>query len=124
VNGNPLALRRVTLQIAAHQGGLAELVDALDSKSSSNECGFESHSRYFTIPAVRPGFSATNGMAHPRIIGIIAGSGVYPETFIAAARRESPGVKLVVAAFHGRNEAELADQADAVEWFRVASSGK
>ena len=32
--------------LAAHQGGLAELVDALDSKSSSNECGFESHSRY------------------------------------------------------------------------------
>ena len=27
-------------------GGLAELVDALDSKSSSNECGFESHDRY------------------------------------------------------------------------------
>lgn len=26
--------------------GLAELVDALDSKSSSKECGFESHSRY------------------------------------------------------------------------------
>ena len=26
--------------------GLAELVDALDSKSSSSECGFESHSRY------------------------------------------------------------------------------
>ncbi len=25
--------------------GLAELVDALDSKSSSKECGFESHSR-------------------------------------------------------------------------------
>ena|GEM_PF-6208368 len=42
-----LALSRGVSQIAAHQGGLAELVDALDSKSSSNECGFESHSRYF-----------------------------------------------------------------------------
>ena len=30
-------------------GGLAELVDALDSKSSTNVCGFESHSRYFTF---------------------------------------------------------------------------
>ena len=63
-------------------------------------------------------------MAHPRIIGIIAGSGVYPETFIAAARRNSPGVKLVVAAFHGETKPELADQADATEWFRVAQLGK
>ncbi len=28
---------------------MAELVDALDSKSSSSECGFESHSRYFRV---------------------------------------------------------------------------
>ena len=53
---NPLALRRGALQIAAHQGGLAELVDALDSKSSSNECGFESHSRYFLFSAGLPDF--------------------------------------------------------------------
>jgi DUF1009 family protein len=63
-------------------------------------------------------------MTHPRIIGIIAGSGVYPETFISAARRHSPGVRLVVAAFHGETKAELADQADAIEWFRVAQLGK
>ena len=63
-------------------------------------------------------------MAHPRIIGIIAGSGVYPETFMAAARRNSPGVKLVVAAFHDETKPELAAQADASEWFRVAQLGK
>ncbi len=63
-------------------------------------------------------------MADPRIIGIIAGSGVYPETFIAAARRQCPGVKLVVAAFHGETKPELAEQADATEWFRVAQLGK
>ncbi len=28
---------------------LGGMVDALDSKSSSNECGFESHSRYFIV---------------------------------------------------------------------------
>ena len=39
-------------QSLAVRGGLAELVDALDSKSSSNECGFESHSRYFLVTAV------------------------------------------------------------------------
>jgi UDP-2,3-diacylglucosamine hydrolase len=63
-------------------------------------------------------------MAHPRIIGIIAGSGVYPEIFISAARRDCPGVKLVVAAFHGETKPVLADQADAAEWFRVAQLGK
>lgn len=63
-------------------------------------------------------------MASPRTIGIIAGSGVYPETFIAAARIKSPGVKLAVAAFHGETKTELAEQADATEWFRVAQLGK
>jgi len=63
-------------------------------------------------------------MAHSRIIGIIAGSGVYPETFIAAARRQSPGVKLVVAAFHDETNPDLGAQVDAIEWFRVAQLGK
>ncbi len=38
-----------TLPRTLLDGGLAELVDALDSKSSSNECGFESHDRYFLL---------------------------------------------------------------------------
>jgi DUF1009 family protein len=63
-------------------------------------------------------------MAHSRNIGIIAGSGVYPATFIAAARRNSPGVKLAVAAFQGETDPALADVADAIEWFRVAQLGK
>ena len=63
-------------------------------------------------------------MAPSRIIGIIAGSGVYPETFIAAARRQAAGVRLVVAAFQGETKPELAEQADAMEWFRVAQLGK
>jgi DUF1009 family protein len=63
-------------------------------------------------------------MAPSRNIGIIAGSGVYPETFIFAARRNSSGVKLAVAAFHGETKPELADLVDAIEWFRVAQLGK
>ncbi len=63
-------------------------------------------------------------MASPRIIGIIAGSGVYPETFIAAARRKSPGIKLVVVAFHGETKPELANLADATEWVRVGQLSK
>ena len=63
-------------------------------------------------------------MAQSRNIGIIAGSGVYPETFIAAARRQAPEARLVVAAFHGETKPELAAQVDAIEWFRVAQLGK
>ena len=63
-------------------------------------------------------------MAPSRNIGIIAGSGVYPATFVAAARRQVPGVKLVVAALHGETQPELAAQADAIEWFRVAQLSK
>lgn len=63
-------------------------------------------------------------MAQPRTIGIIAGSGVYPETFVEAARRRSPGVRLVVAAFHGETKQELTAMADAAEWFRVAQLGR
>ncbi len=63
-------------------------------------------------------------MAHPRTIGIIAGSGVYPETFIAAAREKSPGIKLVVVAFQGETKPELEKLADATEWIRVGQLSK
>ncbi len=63
-------------------------------------------------------------MAPPRIIGIIAGNGVYPQTFIAAARRNSPGVRLVVAAFEGETRASLAEEVEAIEWLRVGQLSK
>ncbi len=63
IGRNPLALGEMSGQSAAHQGGLAELVDALDSKSSSNECGFESHSRYFSLTATA-GSSPTHAAWH------------------------------------------------------------
>lgn len=69
-------------------------------------------------------FRSQRHMSEPRTIGIIAGNGVYPATFIEAARRQSPGIKLVVAAFHGETRPELAELADATEWFRVAQLGK
>ena len=43
---------------------------------------------------------------------------------MAAARRAVPGVKLVVAALHGETQPELAVQADAIEWIRVAQLGQ
>jgi len=63
-------------------------------------------------------------MEETRTIGIIAGSGVYPETFVAAARAKCPGVRLVGAGFHGETKPELADELDAIEWLRVGQLGK
>ena len=56
-----------------------------------------------------------------RSIGVIAGNGIYPETFIMAARRE--GVRVVVAAFKGETKSELEGMADEIKWFRVGQLG-
>jgi DUF1009 family protein len=63
-------------------------------------------------------------MAETRTIGIIAGNGVYPETFARAARLKCPEVVLVAAAFHEETKPEFADLVDAMEWFRVGQLGK
>jgi UDP-2,3-diacylglucosamine hydrolase len=63
-------------------------------------------------------------MAAAHTIGIIAGNGVYPETFIAAARVKSPGTRLVVVAFEGETQPELAEKADAILWVRVGQLSK
>lgn len=56
-------------------------------------------------------------------IGVIAGNGIYPETFVAAARKA--GMKRVtVAAFENETKPELAKIVDSVEWFRVGQMGK
>ncbi len=60
----------------------------------------------------------------PRTIGIIAGSGVYPEEFIAAARRKCPGIRLVMCAFTGETQRETAALVEAVEWARVGQLSK
>ncbi len=68
--------------------------------------------------------TAVHMSLEPQIIGIIAGSGIYPETFIEAAKKRVPGVKLVVAGFHAETKPELAEQVDAMKWFRVGQLGK
>ena len=60
----------------------------------------------------------------PRTLGIIAGNGVYPEVFIAAARRESPGIRLVMCGFPGETRPEMAGLVDATEWVRVGQLSK
>ncbi len=63
-------------------------------------------------------------MADQRIIGIIAGNGVYPETFARAARSKCPDVKLVAAAFEGETSPEFLELVDDSAWFRVGQLGK
>ncbi len=56
-------------------------------------------------------------------IALIAGNGIYPETFVTAARKAGVG-RLVAAAFQNETKPELAGQVDAIEWFRVGQLGK
>ena len=56
-------------------------------------------------------------------IALIAGNGLYPETFAAAARRAGV-TRLVAAAFLDETKPELATRVDALEWFRVGQLGK
>ena len=62
-------------------------------------------------------------MALPDPIALIAGNGVYPQTFVTAARKA--GVKkLVVAAFVDETRPELAQEVEAIEWLRVGQLSK
>ena len=58
----------------------------------------------------------------PETIGVIAGNGIYPETFVRAAKAR--GVRTVVSAFTGETKEELASEVDAMEGFRVGQRGK
>lgn len=56
-----------------------------------------------------------------RTIGVIAGNGLYPGTFVRAARPH--GVRLIAAAFKGETKPELEEQVEALKWFRVGQLG-
>ena len=59
----------------------------------------------------------------PECVALIAGNGVYPGIFAAAARRA--GVKeLVAAAFIDETRPDLKSIVDAIEWFRVGQLGR
>lgn len=56
-------------------------------------------------------------------IGIIAGNGIYPQTFVAGARKA--GVrKLACCAFEGETRTDIASKVDAIEWVRVGQLSK
>jgi UDP-2,3-diacylglucosamine hydrolase len=57
------------------------------------------------------------------VIALIAGNGIYPELFIAAARKA--GVqKLVACAFENETKPDINSKVDAVEWVRVGQLSK
>lgn len=66
----------------------------------------------------------TDGTEAGRTIGIVAGNGAYPRILVEAARRKSPGVKLVVAAFENETPPELLESVDESGWFKVGQLGK
>lgn len=59
----------------------------------------------------------------PPVVGIIAGNGIYPETFARAARKA--GVpRLVAAAFKNETKESFADEVDEMSWFKVGQLDK
>jgi hypothetical protein len=63
-------------------------------------------------------------MSSPRSIGIIAGSGIYPETFVRAARKAEPNARLVVVGFENETRPDLESQVEAFRWVRVGQLSK
>jgi UDP-2,3-diacylglucosamine hydrolase len=62
-------------------------------------------------------------MATHAPLGIIAGNGEYP-FLVARAARQSGVPSIHIAAFENETRAELADQADSIEWMRVGQLGR
>ncbi|QTN32209.1 LpxI family protein [Akkermansiaceae bacterium] len=58
-------------------------------------------------------------MESPRSIGIIAGSGVYPSTFVRAARKAEPQARLVAVGFDNETAPALEKEVDAYRNVRV-----
>jgi DUF1009 family protein len=56
-------------------------------------------------------------------IGIIAGNGIYPETFVAGARRAGVS-RLIACAFDNETRPDLARKVDAITWVRVGQLSK
>ncbi|WP_038170686.1 UDP-2,3-diacylglucosamine diphosphatase LpxI [Verrucomicrobium sp. BvORR106] len=59
----------------------------------------------------------------PSTIALIAGNGVYPETFVRAARKAGVD-RLVVAGFIDETRPNLEETVDAMAWFRVGQLSK
>jgi DUF1009 family protein len=63
-------------------------------------------------------------MDKPRNIGIIAGSGVYPSTFVSAARKAEPNARLIAVGFENETSPDLENEVDAYRAVRVGQLSK
>lgn len=63
-------------------------------------------------------------MDKPRSIGIIAGSGVYPSTFVRAARKAEPTARLIAVGFDNETDPGLEKEVDACRTIRVGQLSK
>ncbi|MBA3961431.1 MAG: LpxI family protein [Chthoniobacterales bacterium] len=62
-------------------------------------------------------------METPEVLGLIAGSGVYP-LLLADAARVAGVKKIIVAAFTDETSVEITNRADEIEWLRVGQLGR
>lgn len=62
-------------------------------------------------------------MQTPDVLGLIAGSGVYP-LLVARAAREAGVRNIAAVAFTGETDSALADVVDRIEWLRVGQLGR
>jgi UDP-2,3-diacylglucosamine hydrolase len=58
------------------------------------------------------------GVGGVGVLGVIAGNGIYPHTFVRAARSAGEP-RLVAACFRGETEEGLLELVDEAQWFRV-----
>lgn len=63
-------------------------------------------------------------MTDAPILGIIAGSGLYPACMIKGAREQVPGIKIIAAAFDGETSAEIESMSDETLWCKVGQLSK
>lgn len=69
-------------------------------------------------------FIRISGMDTFRSIGIIAGNGVYPETFVRATRLKCPDMRIVGVGFENETDDSLEKQLDAYKLVRVGQLSK
>ncbi len=76
-----------------------------------------------TFVQARPSLSIDPQMETPEVLGLIAGSGVYP-LLLADAARVAGVKKIIVAAFTDETSVEITNRADEIEWLRVGQLGR
>ena len=59
-----------------------------------------------------------------RTLGLMAGKGIYPSTFVAGARKQAEPVRLVTIGFTGETDPAFESEVDVMEWVRVGQLAK